>query len=214
MKKFNLPQSSLVNRFVAKSKFYEKGGLTARQQNEFVDKIQKITWKYKLSEDTIGISKTESVVEIQIMEIELKEQRVPRNSLLIIERLIPYKILYMFIYKSEFCYAIHFQDRESHTHLITSDWNQKLEFEFSGLTLQSLYEKLVRKFFPYNNLESLSYGEAIQKFREIQKLSFEIERLEIKVIREKQFNRQVELNQVLRLKREEFRKLVGNLNEE
>lgn len=204
MKDFPLPQSSLVNRFIAKSKFYEKGDLSSRQRNEFIDKIQKITWKYKLSEGTIGIPKTDSVVEIQIFEIELKEKRIPKNSLLIIERLIPYKILYMFIYKSEFCYGIHFQDRESQTHLIISGWNQILEFDFSGLTLQSLYEKLVRRFIPYNNLESLPYVETIQKLREIQKLSSEIERLVKKVNREKQFNRQVEWNRKLREKRIEL----------
>jgi len=208
MQEFQLPLSSLVNRFVAKSKFYEKGGLSSRQQNEFVDKIQKITWKYKLSKDTIGIPKTDSVVEIQIFEIELKEKRIPKNSLLIIERLIPYKILYRFIYKTEFCYGIHYQDNDSHTHLITSDWNQDLNFNFSSLTLQAIWESLVRSFIPYKNLEVLSYEDAIINFREIQKMSREIERLEKKVLQERQFNRQVEWNQVLREKRLEWDRLL------
>ena len=93
---FNLPKSAIVNKFIAKSKFYEKAALSTRLQNEFINKIQRITWKYKLAESTVGISKTEAVTEIQIFEIELKEQSIPKNVLKVIDKAIPYQILYVF----------------------------------------------------------------------------------------------------------------------
>jgi hypothetical protein len=209
MKISELPKSTIVDRNIPKSKFYEKGGFTRRQQKEFVDRIQKIQWMHKLSEDTIGIPKTESVEEIQVFDVELKERIIPKNSLVLIERLIPYKILYRFLFRDHFCYGIHFQDTESHMYFLESPWDEEWEFDFTGYSLQSIYEKLVRRFLPYKNLESLPYNQAMQKFREIQKLSREIERLEKKVIREKQFNRQVEWNQLLREKRLELGRLVG-----
>ena len=64
-----LPGNAYVNKFIAKSKFYERVSISSKLQNEFTKKIQKITWKYKLAEDTIGISKTDKVTEIQIFEI-------------------------------------------------------------------------------------------------------------------------------------------------
>ncbi|TXL02213.1 hypothetical protein BMR09_17370, partial [Methylococcaceae bacterium CS3] len=70
----HLPDSALVNRFIAKTKFYEKAAISPQLKDDFVNKIQKITWKYKLSENTLGINKTASVTEIQVFEIELKEQ--------------------------------------------------------------------------------------------------------------------------------------------
>ena len=37
-------------------------------KEEFIDKLSKIYWKYKISEDTINISKTENVEEIEEMK--------------------------------------------------------------------------------------------------------------------------------------------------
>jgi len=65
----NLPQQSYVNKFIPKNKFYEQANFGSRLLQEFIDKIQKITWKYKLAEDTIGITKTDLVTtEIQIWQ--------------------------------------------------------------------------------------------------------------------------------------------------
>ena len=61
MNELKLPREANVNKFIAKTKFYEKANLSSKLQKEFVDKIQKITWKYKLAESTIGIAKTEAV---------------------------------------------------------------------------------------------------------------------------------------------------------
>jgi len=58
---FKLPRAAFVNKFIPKNKFYEKAALSAKLQKEFVDKIQKITWKYKLAESTIGINKTQVI---------------------------------------------------------------------------------------------------------------------------------------------------------
>lgn len=71
--KFQLPKTAYLNKFIAKSKFYEKANINYKLQKEFVEKIQRITWLYKLSEETIGITKTKNVTEIQIFEIALKQ---------------------------------------------------------------------------------------------------------------------------------------------
>ncbi|WP_221900425.1 DUF4391 domain-containing protein [Bathymodiolus platifrons methanotrophic gill symbiont] len=51
----HLPDSALVNRFIAKTKFYEKAAISSKLKDDFVNKIQKITWQYKLSENTLGM---------------------------------------------------------------------------------------------------------------------------------------------------------------
>ena len=96
-----LPGNAYVNKFIAKSKFYERATLSTKLQNEFIKKIQKITWKYKLADETIGIFKTENVTEIQIFEIELKEQIIPQNVLKVIDKSISYPILYIFTLSTE-----------------------------------------------------------------------------------------------------------------
>ena len=107
---FKLPKTALVNKFVAKTKFYERANLSSKLQQEFIDKIQKINWKYKLAEETIGISKTENVTEIQIFEIELKQQVIPKNVLKVIDNAIPYQILFVFTYKNHFALWYNFKE--------------------------------------------------------------------------------------------------------
>jgi hypothetical protein len=114
---FNLPAQSFVNKFIPKNKIFGKVILNTKIRNEFTDKIQKITWKYKLSEETININKTDNIEEIQIFEIELKEQIIPKNILKIIDKIIPYPILYIFTYKNEFAYGISLKDENAQNYV-------------------------------------------------------------------------------------------------
>jgi hypothetical protein len=86
----NLPKEALVNEFIAKSKFYEKSHINTKLQKEFINTIQKITWKYKLAESTIGLAKTNTVTEIQLFEIEPKKMVLPLRVLKAIDKSIPY----------------------------------------------------------------------------------------------------------------------------
>ena len=72
---FHLPKNCEVNKFIPKKVFYEKAGISISLKNEFVNLIDKIIWKYKLSVDTLGINKTDKVEEIQIFDIYLKEKK-------------------------------------------------------------------------------------------------------------------------------------------
>ena len=157
----NLPNSALVNKFVAKSKFYDKVTLSTKLQNEFIRKIQRITWKYKLSEETIGVSKTENVEEIQIFEIELKEQKIPGNVLKVIDKTIPYQILYIFTYKENTAYGITLKEDHKVQNYYFSDWNEELQFDFTGISLEKVYQKLIKAFLPEELQEKNDFNKVI-----------------------------------------------------
>ena len=65
---FDLPKECYVNKFLPKKIFYEKVGVSSGVKEEFVNLVERITWLYKLSPDTIGITKTEKIEEIQIFQ--------------------------------------------------------------------------------------------------------------------------------------------------
>ena len=134
----NLPKSCLVNRFIPKNKFYEKANIASKVKEEFVDKVERITWLYKISESTVGITKTEEVEEIQIFEIDLKEKVIPKNVINVITKSIPYKILFIFKYLDEKCYAIKL-DVNYYT-----EWNEDIDFKFNGLNLEEVYRNIVK----------------------------------------------------------------------
>ena len=89
-----LPKKCVVDKFIPKKIFYEKVNLSSSLKQEFVDKVDKIYWKYKISEDTLNISKTENVEEIEIFEITLKEKVDCKNIIKVITKNIPYIILF------------------------------------------------------------------------------------------------------------------------
>ena len=199
-----LPREAFVNKFIAKTKFYEKAKLSSNLQKEFVDKIQKITWKYKLAESTVGITKTATVTEIQIFEIELKEQIIPKKVLQVIDKTIPYQILYCFVFNKSVAYGITLKENTSVENYYFSDWNEDMLFDFTGIDLEKVYQKLVKAFIRNEAKTKSSFQEIVDVDNKIKALEAEIARLESKILQEKQFNRKVEINKVLLERKKEL----------
>lgn len=187
---FDLPRKCYVNKFLPKKIFYEKVGMSSSIKDDFINLIEKITWLYKLSSDTIGISKTENVEEIEIFELELKEKKVPLGVIKTIAKGIPYKILFILKYKDDVCYCIKVDS------IYNTEWNQKLEFYFNGLNLEIIYEKIVKCIIDEVETNK-SFDEIIDKENRKIELEKKINSLKNKVKSEKQFNRKVELNEEL-----------------
>ena len=53
---FDLPSSTVVDRFLAKDKFYKKTTVAGKLKQQFTDEIEKITWTHKISPDTLNVS--------------------------------------------------------------------------------------------------------------------------------------------------------------
>lgn len=204
-----LPKEAFVNKFIAKARFYEKANLNAKLQKEFVDKIQKITWKYKLAESTIGIAKTEAVTEIQIFEVELKEQVIPKNVLKVIDKSIPYQILYRFVYNDNIAYGITLKADTSVENYYFCEWNADIAFDFTGIDLEKVYQKLVKAFIRDEAQRNGSFSEIIDVDNKIKKLEADIAALESKIRKEQQFNRKVDINKVLLEKKAMLKTMVN-----
>ena len=207
---FKLPRAAFVNKFIPKNKFYEKAALSAKRQKEFVDKIQKITWKYKLAESTVGITKTDKVTEIQIFEIELKSQVIPKNVLKVIDKAIPYQILYRFIYKENEAYGITLKENKSAENYYFTEWNEKKIFDFTGIDLEKVYQKIVKTFIRSEAQTKSSFNEIIDTDNKIRALENEIDVLGSRISKEKQFNRKVELNKVLFERKAKLKAIKGD----
>lgn len=193
----NLPKECIVDKFIPKKIFYEKINLSSNLKQEFVDKLDKIYWKYKISEDTLNISKTENVEEIEIFELTLKEKVNCQNIIKVITRNIPYIILFEIYYNNEVQYAIKHNDDFYFT-----NWNEKIDFNFNGIDLNAVYENIIRSVTNISE-QSNNIDEELEKGKKLKEIQKEIERLENKMKAEKQFNKKVELNKnILELKKQ------------
>lgn len=191
----DLPKECLVNKYIPKRTFYEKVNISKAIQQEFVDKVEKIIWNYKISEENINVSKTENVEEIEIFELVLKEKYEVKNIIKVITKEIPYPILFLIKFNEEFQYAIRYKDN-----IYFSKWNNDIKFNFADFNLEKVYENIVKDITNIeSNIEDIQVE--LKKQQEIIKIQSEINGLESQIKKEQQFNRKVELNKrILELK--------------
>lgn len=214
----NIPDRALVNRRIPKVKLYKQIGVDTKLERKFIDEIENITWKYKLSKETTNLQPTKETVEIQVFEIYLKEKAISEEVLENIDRVIPYPILFILRYEDDIKLTIAHKERNKidenkmvvHTYY-QSEWMKEHELDIDilkGLTLKEVYNNIIRQLIPIKNTMEEDIEKLIELNERIESLKKEIKKLEKKMKREKQFNRKVELNIELQRKKKELQQLL------
>ena len=199
-----LPRACVVDKFVPKKTFYEKVNIPNSIREEFTDKLSKIYCRYKISEDTINISKTEDVEEIEVFILELKEKYNCKNIIKVITKNIPYPILFYIKYENDFQYAIKYNDE-----VFFSEWNDNISFTFSGLNIEVIYDNIVKSIVKIDN-SVIDVNAELQKQNILQNLEKEISKLENKIRSEKQFNIRVQYNEQITEIKKKIEELKNN----
>lgn len=196
-----LPRSTEVNRRVAKEKLYQNATLAPQTREMIKDQIDSVFWRNKLADSTMAISAGETVAEIQIFEIQLRQRELDKRVLPAIAKAIPYKILFILVFGDEAQVWI-----EASGTFYNTDWQPLGGFmlKFDGLNLDAVYENLARQISGGRLGTDGDIEEAVDHDKQRQKLERDITALEKKLLREKQFNKQVELNGELKRLRKEL----------
>ena len=199
----NLPKTCEVNRFVAKKKFYEHTNMSETVKNSFINDIEKITWDYKLATDTLNLSKTDNVIEIEIFTINLSNKNIPNSVLKVINKSIPYKILFNLICDNDYCYALIENDT-----IYNTNWNEEIDFQFNGLNLENVWNNIIKEIIKETDNNS-SIDVILDNKNKIDELKSKINKLKIQADREKQFNRQIELDHEIKKLNKELEELLN-----
>lgn len=199
---FELPKSTIVNRFIPKNAFDDY--TNSSQKKKFTDTIDKITWLNKLSKDTINLDGND-VKEIQIFEIKLKTKEKIQTLLNVIDKAIPYHIIFIVKFGEE----TYLSTSKKHNHINNEnvavvDWNFTTEWQPSSekktkLNLKESIDFIFTDFCSQiSGFHSKNINEIIEKDSSKTKLKKQIEDLELRIKREKQFNLKVEMNNTLK----------------
>jgi len=205
----DFPKSTFFNRRIPKQKFYDKLNVSSSLEQQFVREIDTIYWKNKLSPETLNISTGTNVTEIEVFEIALKEQSISKNIIEVIDREIPYHLVFVLRYKDFGQIWISFkEDSKSRDGKFKVDSYYKtgwvkyddLSLKMEGLNLDKVYENFILQVADGKlQVENGSdIKEAVSKAKEQEKLEAKIKKLEAKIKNEKQYNRQVKLMSELR----------------
>jgi hypothetical protein len=200
-----LPSSTEVNRRVPKEKLYTNAIITPRLRDLIKTQIEAIIWCNKLSQTTIGIAEGYNVKEIQVFEIKLRQRELDKGLLTVITKAIPYKILFVLTYDSKAQAWM-----ETSGTFYNTEWYplENLKLRFEGLNLVSVYDNLMRQISGGRLDTDEDIAKAVELDRQRQKLEREIAALEKKMQREVQFNKQVELNMMLKKLKKELEGLL------
>ncbi|GHU34487.1 hypothetical protein FACS1894105_01650 [Clostridia bacterium] len=186
-----LPHATEVNRRVAKEKLYANASVNTQLRDLIKDQIEAVFWRNKLADSTFNVSGGETVSEIQVFEVELRQRELDKRVLPVIAKAIPYKILFVLTFGGEAQAWI-----EAAGTFYNTVWlpQSDLAIRFDGLNLDVVYENLARQIADGRLDTGGGIAEAVERDKQRKRLEREIASLEKKILREKQFNRQVELN--------------------
>lgn len=204
MSYFNLPISTTVNRFIPKNAF--DAFTNAKQKKKFTNVVEKITWLNKLSKETINLAGKE-IEELQIFEIKLKEECYPKDLLDIIDKSIPYQIIFVLSSQD----AILISTSKKHSHPLNQDsavvdWSFATEWFISTennyqlnlkISLDYVYTDFCSQLSNYNQ-EQKDITKIIDHDKYLKGLKKQIADIKKAIKAEKQFNKKVELNIELR----------------
>ena len=206
---FEYPIKTKFNKLIPKNKIYEKASINTALKDKIVKQIEKIVWLHKLSATTLNLNATDKITEIQVFDIELREDNLDEGVLKAIDKAIPFPIVFQ-LKKNDKVQIKSAYKRASESD--TSKWivdkyfsspwidNSHLkEILPTVLNLEKLYEVIIKELMPNITSAKKSLKEEIETHKELEKLEKLYEQLKAKRAKEKQFNKKVELNTELKV---------------
>ena len=218
---FDYPTKARFGRKIPKSKLYENASANTKLKDKFVNQIEKIVWQYKLAPNTLNLDATNKVPEIQVFDIFLKTKEVDQALLEVIDKAIPLPIIFQ-IHKGNKVKIKAAYKRPSES--ANNKWVIESYFESEwldkdvvkqpmpqALDLGKLYEQLLKSLMPVEVTSSKTtqtLDEQVGIINQINSLQKELDKLNSKYKKEKQCNRQFEINKEIKLKQKELNHLT------
>jgi len=213
------PKQAAFGRTLPKNKIYEHSGANTRLKNLFVEQVEQIVWQYKLAPETINLPAKPGVPELQIFSIQVKTEELNLDVLRCIDGAVQFPIIFELGFDGRTqVVAAYKRPNESDTSrwalgdYFATDWLPS-EVERAAmplaLDLGGLYEQVLLRLIstPARPQERLS--DLVARVELIAAKQREVEKAASKLAKEKQFNRKVEINALLRRLKNELEVLTA-----
>lgn len=210
-----LPKTTEFNKRIPKQKFYENMDISPALKKIFVEQVRIIYWKNKIAASTTNLAAGTDVTELEVFEVRLISPVLDDSLLRQIDKEIPYHILFLLEYQGKYQAWIGYKEAAAsgnkafkvngyyHTKWLAED---ELPLKLEGLNVDAVYENFVRQI-AGDKLKTEAAGESLKESvaRDEQKqvLQKQIATLQAKIRKEKQLNKQMQMNTELKkLKKE------------
>ena len=205
-----LPKTTEFNKRIPKQKFYENMDISPALKKIFVEQVRIIYWKNKIAASTTNLAAGTDVTELEVFEVRLSSPVLDDSLLRQIDKEIPYHILFLLEYQGKYQAWIGYKEAAAsgnkafkvngyyHTEWLAED---ELPLKLEGLNVDAVYENFVRQI-AGDKLKTEAAGESLKESvaRDEQKqaLQKQIATLQAKIRKEKQLNKQMQMNSELK----------------
>lgn len=201
---FAYPSKALFDRVLPKIKIYANAKPSRRVKDMFISQVEEIVWKCKLAEGTINLAPRDGFTEIQVFEVSLKGPELGTEVLNAIDQAIPYPIFFRLCHGDRIKRVAAFKRPAADG---SGAWVTEAYFETGwakaiapalplpvALDIKSLYEQMLIALIDLPARPGESLPALVERVGLIRRNTRELQTLEAKMHKEKQFNRKVELN--------------------
>lgn len=219
-----LPKTTEFNKRIPKQKFYENMDISPALKKVFVEQIKIIYWRNKIAASTTNLAAGTDVTELEVFEVRLNSSVLDDSLLRQIDKEIPYHILFLLEYQGKYQAWIGYKEAAAsgnnafkvngyyHTEWLTED---ELPLKVEGLSVDKVYENFVRQIagdaLRSETGKTESLKESVERNNRRQELEKQIAALQAKVRKERQLNKQVQLNAELKKLKKEMEVLSSGL---
>ena len=204
----NYPKQAAFGRTLPKNKIYEHSAANTRLKDLFVDQVEQIIWQYKLAPETINLPAKPGVPELQIFSIQLKTSELNLDVLRCIDGAVQFPIIFELSFdgRTQVIAAYKRPNESDASRWVLSDYFATAWLPSDceravmplALDLGGLYEQALHRLIPTPARPQESLADLVARVELLAAKQRELDKAQIRLAKEKQFNRKVEINTQLR----------------
>ncbi|MEX1115318.1 MAG: DUF4391 domain-containing protein [Akkermansiaceae bacterium] len=206
---FAYPPSTHFGKAVPKTRIHAAASSNKRIRELFTAQVSEILWLHKLSPETTHLPARHGITEIQVFSLHLKSEQFDPVILHTLDKAIPFPLLCEIRHGDSIRFAASYKrpsDADAAKWVIEAnfllDWQPATTPRLPppvALDLSSLHDQLIRHHIAIPARTNESLRDHVARVEAIATKQREAKQLESRLVRERQFNRKVELNQQLRV---------------
>jgi hypothetical protein len=189
----------------------------------FVEQVKTIYWRNKIATTTVNLASGTDVTEIEVFEVKLNSQVLDESMLRQMDKEIPYHILFLLEYQGRYQAWIGYKEAAASGNsafkvnkYYHTEWldEEELPIKLEGLDIDIVYENFVRQI-AGDKLQATDLGESlkdsVERSEKIQAIMKQMDALKTKIRKEKQLNRQMEMNNELKKLKKELSNIEARM---
>ena len=217
----HFPTETIVDSLVPKTKFYRFMEVNPRMKAHFVNDVESIRWLYKLSPDTLNVTASDDMKEVEVFVATLKQADCPTDLFTFIDTHMPRHLVFILLHNDNCMLLINYKQWKDDTYtafkitqMFASPWvpTDSLQLNIDGQSLPRIYDNFVAQISGIGEHKAGSMEEIVALRQQIAKQEAELQKLEKRMRREPQVDIQMQLHQQVRQKRLELETLKKNID--